>query len=188
MRVEDYEGQLSETASSTLEQMLQAGYLTKIECSGKTAEPPLIRKPVSHFSRLTRDKSFRPNIGHVVRFLVGSAIADWELRFLDLEKTIRRAETKKSNNKFRDRSSDVKEMSRLVTIFLMLRPYYPRNYLCLYDSLALVKFLARYHFYPTWIYGVTTEPFKAHCWVQGGEQCFNEQIEVARIYQPIMAV
>ncbi len=73
-------------------------------------------------------------------------------------------------------------------IFRKLRPWYPRGYLCLFDALALVEFLARRHLFPTWVFGVQAQPFGAHCWVQAGDQLLNEGAEFANQFTPIMAV
>jgi hypothetical protein len=59
---------------------------------------------------------------------------------------------------------------------------------CLYDSLALLEFLARYRIYPDWVFGVQTRPFAAHCWVQQGDIVFNDTVEHVTGYSPIMIV
>lgn len=73
-------------------------------------------------------------------------------------------------------------------IFRKLRPWYPRGYLCLFDALALIEFLARRRLFPTWVFGVQAQPFGAHCWVQTGDQLLNEGAEFANQFTPIMAV
>lgn len=77
---------------------------------------------------------------------------------------------------------------RHTAIYRKLRPWYPRRYLCLYDSLALVEFLARRRLFPAWVFGVQAQPFGAHCWVQQGDVLLNESTEYASQFTPIMSV
>jgi hypothetical protein len=77
-------------------------------------------------------------------------------------------------------------LSDLVHTFLSLRPLYPREYLCLFDSLCLVHFLAQFGHFPQWIFGVKLEPFGAHCWVQSGDVVLNDTVEVIGQYTPIL--
>ena len=84
--------------------------------------------------------------------------------------------------------TDVEVMRRHTAIFARLRPWYPRRYVCLYDALALVEFLARRRIFPTWVFGVQAQPFGAHCWIQSGEFLLNETTEYAGQFTPIMAV
>ena len=58
----------------------------------------------------------------------------------------------------------------------------------LYDSLALLEYLARYGIYADWVFGVQTRPFAAHCWVQHGDIVFNDTVEHVSGYTPIMVV
>lgn len=76
----------------------------------------------------------------------------------------------------------------LLSSFDALRPLYPRPYLCLFDSLALIEFLARYGIFPTWVFGVRGEPFQAHCWVQHDTFLLNDTIDHIATFTPIMTV
>jgi len=77
---------------------------------------------------------------------------------------------------------------RLTAVFAALRLFYPRPYLCTFDSLALLEFLASGGVHPRWIFGVRADPFHAHCWVQYGETLLNDRIERVTRFTPIMAV
>ena len=78
--------------------------------------------------------------------------------------------------------------AHLVAVFAALRLFYPRPYLCTFDSLALLEFLAAHALYPRWIFGVRADPFHAHCWVQYGETVLNDRIEHVRRLTAILAV
>jgi hypothetical protein len=63
-----------------------------------------------------------------------------------------------------------------------------RKHVCLYDSLALVEFLAHYRLFPQWVFGVMAEPFAAHCWVQQDDRVLNDSVDYVRGFTPIMVV
>jgi hypothetical protein len=73
-------------------------------------------------------------------------------------------------------------------IFKTLRPWYPRDFLCLFDSLALLEFLAAEEIFADWVFGVRAEPFEAHCWVQREQVALNDSIERVSTFVPIMRV
>lgn len=77
---------------------------------------------------------------------------------------------------------------RLVPHFMAVRPFYPRSYRCLFDSLALIEFLSGFGLFPSWVFGVAVNPFRAHCWVQDGDYVLNEPVETVQPYTPIMVV
>ena len=85
-------------------------------------------------------------------------------------------------------ASDVERVRTLVKAFDALRPWYPRPYLCMFDSLALLHFLAWHGVFPEWVFGVTAEPFKAHCWVRAGTTVLNDTLERTGAFTPIMQV
>ncbi len=85
-------------------------------------------------------------------------------------------------------AGDVDALRRQTAIYRKLRPWYPRGYLCLYDGLALIEFLARRKLFPAWVFGVQAQPFGAHCWVQQGDVLLNESTEYAGQFTPIMSV
>lgn len=119
-------------------------------------------------------------------FFLACIRADRALKNRTLAENVRRLRERKQVRATADFS--LVRAAQLVASFDALRPFYPRDYLCLFDSLALIEFLALYRLYPDWVFGVTDDPFQAHCWVQYGDCALNESIEFASAYTPIMAV
>ena len=77
----------------------------------------------------------------------------------------------------------------LVAAFIYLRPLlYTAHNACLLDSLTLTRFLAAYGVFPDWVFGVKTDPFCAHCWVQQGEYVFNDSPDHVGEFAPILVV
>jgi hypothetical protein len=84
---------------------------------------------------------------------------------------------------------DIETVRTLVAAFLHLRPlFYTVHNACLLDSVTLLRFLAGYGVFPDWVFGVKTEPFHAHCWVQQGGYVFNDSPDCVGEFAPILVV
>jgi hypothetical protein len=121
-------------------------------------------------------------------FFWACAKIDWCLRKRKLALELAKIERRKLRA---GSCTDVLEdpgAKKLIAAFKHLRPFYPRPYLCLFDSLALLEFLAGYHSYPRIVFGVVADPFQAHCWLQEGDVLLNDDLERVGKYKPIMSV
>lgn len=72
--------------------------------------------------------------------------------------------------------------------FWTLLPYLPIEGECLVRSALLMRFLHRQGLHADWVFGVRLHPFAAHCWVQAGDVCLNDDVERLWAYTPIMVV
>ncbi|WP_158755063.1 lasso peptide biosynthesis B2 protein [Dyella sp. S184] len=72
--------------------------------------------------------------------------------------------------------------------FRLARAYTPVETRCLLDSLAMVKFLARRRLHASIVFGVTSDPFSAHCWVQAGDLVLNDTVGHANAHTPIRVI
>ena len=75
-----------------------------------------------------------------------------------------------------------------VAAFRKLLPWAPFPGVCLYRSFMLLVFLRRAGFDATWMFGVRTWPFEAHCWLQVEDTVLDDLAERVRSYTPILAV
>lgn len=73
-------------------------------------------------------------------------------------------------------------------LFRHARLYVPIKTSCLLDSLSLTKFLSRRNLPASIVFGVTLNPFTAHCWVQAGDLVLNETVGDANSHTPIRIV
>jgi hypothetical protein len=69
--------------------------------------------------------------------------------------------------------------------FARARRYVPIEPICLLDSLSLLRFLSRRGLSAHIVFGVTPEPFAAHCWVQADDMVLNEALFDTHAYTPI---
>lgn len=72
--------------------------------------------------------------------------------------------------------------------FARARRYVPIEPICLLDSLSLLRFISRRGLSANIVFGVTPEPFAAHCWVQAGDMVLNETLFDTRAYTAIRMV
>ena len=72
--------------------------------------------------------------------------------------------------------------------FNRARLYLPVATSCLLDSLSMAKFLARRQIDTSIVFGVTRDPFAAHCWVQVGDTVLNDTVGNVTAHTPIRIV
>lgn len=72
--------------------------------------------------------------------------------------------------------------------FRSARMYVPIDTCCLLDSIAMVKFLAKRELHADLVFGVTADPFSAHCWVQYGTTILNDALGHALTHTPIRVI
>lgn len=84
--------------------------------------------------------------------------------------------------------ADEQALLRTAARFRRARALVPIETRCLLDSLALCRFLARRGIRSQIIFGITYEPFSAHCWVQADDLVLNETIGGVMAYTPIRVV
>lgn len=76
---------------------------------------------------------------------------------------------------------------RCVAAFRNLTPYlFTSNDKCLVESLVLCEFLAYRAIYPHLVIGVSTAPFRAHCWLQLDDVVLNDTPEFVTQFEPIL--
>lgn len=71
--------------------------------------------------------------------------------------------------------------------FEAARLWFPKDRICLFDSLALLQFLRGRGLTARWVFGVRTHPFEAHCWVQAGRIVLNDSAEHAGGFSLILS-
>jgi hypothetical protein len=73
-----------------------------------------------------------------------------------------------------------------VHAFLRARRLIPVAPNCLYDSLALRRYLQRRSIAVDLVIGAKLHPFGAHCWLQDGSLVLNDSLASARDFAPIL--
>jgi hypothetical protein len=76
----------------------------------------------------------------------------------------------------------------LVERFHRWIPYAPVSGKCLLRSFILLRILRRSGHDARWVFGVSTWPFRAHCWLQHGDVALDDSVDYLTAFTPIMAV
>jgi hypothetical protein len=174
--------------TAAIEVLLGRGLLTQGVPPGKDATPVTAIVPMKELVSET-DTSARSRSGSWLRFFTASALAKLALRTWPFERVIQQVKRRKQLKGPNAAPLDVERARKLAEAFARYRVFlFSSKDECLYDSLALLEFLARYGIYPDWVFGVQTRPFAAHCWVQHGDIVFNDTVEHVSGFTPIMVV
>ncbi len=84
-----------------------------------------------------------------------------------------------------DRADDAMAEARL---FDRWTPWAPGQGQCLYRACLLRAHLASRGLGSTWIFGVRTWPFSAHCWLQVGDVLLDDDLDRVALYTPILVI
>jgi Transglutaminase-like superfamily len=174
--------------SALLAKMISQGLLVTDPTIGKEAAPAVTDAP--KVSLVEYDLHVRPraSLGQLWNFFLAYAEAKWSLKHRPIGEVVQAARQRKTRIS-RAPDVDIATVRSLVTAFVHLRPlFYTARNACLLDSLTLTHFLARYGVFPTWVFGVKTEPFYPHCWIQQGDFVFNDTPDYIRGFAPILVV
>lgn len=79
-------------------------------------------------------------------------------------------------------------LADLIAGFHRWIPYAPVSSKCLVRSFMLRRFLHREGHAADWVFGVSTWPFQAHCWLQAGDTVLDDTVERLALYHPILVV
>jgi len=170
------------------DQLLGLGILSEAGAHAKAARATDYPLPTGASDPDSLTPSTWSSCLHAGSFFLSCAKASRELREQPFQATIEAVRARRARNIVRAGKLDLKRAQALTAIFEGLRLFYPRSYLCLFDSLALIHFLARQRVYPDWVFGVNADPFEAHCWVQAGGVLLNDRLERVSGFTPIMTV
>lgn len=183
-------GRLDESrseAANALQELLAGGLLVTDPTQGKSIRPTQAEVAMEPLIDPETVPRVRVRLSHFYKFLAACTTAAARLRWQRIDQTVKAVELRKARYNSND-TFDLQAARELTAVFQTLRTLFPREYLCLFDSLALLEFLARYRIFPTWVFAVRLEPWNAHCWVQQGQCIFNEDVETATSFTPIMTI
>jgi len=83
---------------------------------------------------------------------------------------------------------DTPELRRRVLAFRQWLPWAPFPGVCLFRSRMLLAFLRKSGLDATWVFGVRTWPFEAHCWLQVEDLVLDDTLDNVRNFTPIFMV
>jgi hypothetical protein len=172
-------------AEQYCKELANHGVLTQEALDSKPARPEPIPAPTRSLLESTAGRRAVLSPGALLSFALATVRAHRLLKQHPLAEIVRQVQARKHRRTTRHDEGD--RVYTVVKQFELLRPYFPRAYLCLFDSLALLEMLALEGIHPQWVFGVRAEPFAAHCWLQMGNVVINDAMDKIVEYKPIMA-
>lgn len=169
--------------------LLERGILTDSPECGKVAKPTSVGRPTEDL--LVEYESSTPSITffHVFRFVKAYLRTLVALRVFSLARIARQMKKHKHEGWEERNDQGITEVRDLILIYVRLRPLFFKSHdKCLLDCLVLVHFLRQYKVYPTWVIGVSTDPFLAHTWLELDGIVMNDRTSRVNTYIPIMAL
>lgn len=145
--------------------------------------------PAASLNALDTVGAVRPSPGRILQFLCCYAAAAWSLRHRSLLAISTSAAARRAASITPAEQAPGNRLRDLVAAYEYLRPLvFTTRDNCLFDSLALLRFLAMNGTHATWIIGVRARPFGAHSWLQVGDTVINDQRDHVLQFRPILVV
>jgi len=173
--------------SRFIQPLLAQGLLTSKACE----RPPVIDIEVPLCSLDVHDAmaAVRTGMSDLRQFLQAAAIAGLWLRWRSIHAIANAVAARRARHGHAGRGPDLQHLHGSMVTYDKLRPLvFTARDKCLFDSLALMNFLAAERLFPRWVIGVRTSPFRAHSWVQSGNIVLNDLHENVQRFKPILVV
>lgn len=188
---ENHHSSMNPTAADLMvSQLLEQGLLTSDPREGKEATPVTVAPAIGEVNGDTYDGRPQIRLRDLLNFLRATTATAFALKVLPIARVVSQIQKKyrlRHLSTYTSRNAD--SLQELVAVFHYLKPYaFSGREKCLFETLALINFLLRYRIATTWVFGVQTGPFAAHCWVRHGDMVLNDTVHHVRDYTPIMTV
>jgi len=168
--------------------LLAEGLLTADTALGKDAAPICLEPANSTIDEFVPQLP-AIRMSHRLRFTLAWIRVNFMRRFWSMERIVRYVRERKIESARRAIPFDPDRVRELVVIFFLLQPtFFSAHDACLRVSLTLIDFFAAYGVYPNWVFGVRTEPFAAHAWVQHESIALSDWAQHVRQYRPILVI
>lgn len=171
------------------EELIAARLLTTAYYPSVTTPHSKLPRPGRLLSQFPSGNMRRERLFLGPSFLRACIFSDYLLRQVSLSRIVERVASRRDRLTHMPAELTDEKITHLASVFVALRPYYPRRYWCMFDSLALLEFLSQWSIVPRWVFGVSTDPFSAHCWVQERDLvlCDTRDFSSAS-FSPIMTI
>lgn len=175
-------------SDSLLDELSAAQLITQGSCCTHAPEGTAISPPSDDLTSVRTHCAPPEGAAHLAQLTKALCRAHLQLSRRPIAEIVADVQRRKQQHHATDGGDNVKQTLALAFHFSKYRFFYPKNYLCLFDSLALLLYLSRYHLYPTWVFGVREAPFFAHCWVQMGPIVLSDYRDRVIPFTPIMVI
>lgn len=171
------------------EDLVKYGMLTESREAGKKATPTSADRPTADLLVEYELKTPTIRLRDVVRVVKAYLHGAVSFRVSSMAQIAERVKAHRGQGRRLTDSGSVDELRALVLVYFYVRPFFfSTSERCYLDSLVLVEFLRHYGFHPTWVIGVSTDPFLAHAWLEVDGVVINDRAMRANHYVPIFVL
>jgi hypothetical protein len=170
-----------------LEDLFARGIITRGASSTSSAANFAARQVDDEFTGTLPSLTPTVRLSDLVAYVRSCRAATLQLRRHSFEQIVRSARMHRA-----ERSSltpDSATVRKLVGVYREIRPWFrSATDQCVFECLALSDFLYRGGSCVDWVFGVRTNPFAAHCWLQHRSTVLNDTLENVFRFTPIMII
>lgn len=171
--------------------LLRDGVITSDPRNGREAHlttVPTVDETCVHVERSLDQSPPSISVRDILLFAWSVATASVLLRCCSLERIVNRARGRGRRLAQGGTQVDQRALDLVRKLHFMRPFFFARKDHCLLDALVHLEYLSRNGICASWVFGVTVEPFGAHCWTQIGSTVLNDSVETVRSFTPIMSV
>jgi hypothetical protein len=177
----------AESLEQFAESLLQAGLLTSVRPTSSTSNAEA-KAPLASIGEEIACVN-KTSVPYVPAFIRAYCWAQYCVRWRSLEEISQLVSNMRTTSRELDSQAPKRDVVHLISAFRKLRPLaFTAEGRCLVHSLALLKFLAQFNVFPTWIIGVTLRPWAAHSWIQLRELVLDSTPDKVCDFTPILVV
>jgi len=146
-------------------------------------------KPLSDCSNAHFTPFYPITFQYVLLFLRAFFWAILTTKILGIYQTLEITAKKRTNIRKNKPSITEGDLQEIMQIFRQIRIFFytARNH-CYFDCAVLSRFLKDSGYDAVWVFGVKTDPFEAHCWVQVNEVVMTDWQLTVDSFTPIMHI
>ena len=179
--------------SDTVNDLIQRNILIRTPVGTNVRKPNTIENPErSAIEEESETPRIRPIDLAEVFFIV--ILTYFQLRTMPLKRVLELTVSRRIRHPTRETpppealSKENGDLASAACAFLRARLLVPIDTCCLLDSIGLARFLFRRNLTASLVFGVTGDPFAAHCWVQNGDLILNDTVGNATSYTRILVI
>lgn len=172
-----------------MEKLGSLHFLAKCSADAPTSPKPTLPPPLYDLDGIN---STKPSMRRVIESIYWQIRIDSELRFLGLNKSIKRIEFLSRKNLPEDAQIDdnniIQRNYKEIIDFKISHLVIPSQSKCLRTSLAMWHYLLKLNKKVNFVIGVKTRPFSAHAWLQSGQVILNYRLDEVQAFKPILVL
>jgi len=174
---------------SSIQKLIEQKVLISESVDPDDARPSLIKIPTR--SAMEEETDVRSaSISELLDTLTIVCLTQLQLKTQNLKRVHQKLASLREKRTSRPSMSRPSEshVLEMAAAFRSARLYVPIDMCCLLDSIAMIKFLAKRGLRADLVFGVTGDPFSAHCWAQHSTMILNDAFGHALTFTPIRVI